>query len=235
MANASIIEIFSSIQGEGLYAGRLHVFVRFAGCDLNCAFCDTPEARDEAAGTPMSVKQLITAIEQEQDGLHHMVSLTGGEPLTHSSFLSDFLKTCRRDGRVNIPYLLETNGALPQELEKIIAYVDVISMDIKLPGVYGGPELWYEHAEFLKIAAIKEVCVKVPVDSGMPVGEFMQAVDLVSSLNANIPFFIQPIVAKDNTSPRLTGAELLEYARAAAQKLTRVSVMPQLNKILKLK
>ena len=43
----SIHEIFKSIQGESLYAGYPCVFVRLAGCDLRCAYCDTPEAFGE--------------------------------------------------------------------------------------------------------------------------------------------------------------------------------------------
>ena len=48
---APIIEVFSSIQGEGLLIGRRQIFVRFAGCNLNCNYCDTPESRKSTAGT----------------------------------------------------------------------------------------------------------------------------------------------------------------------------------------
>ena len=42
---APIVELFSSLQGEGLLVGERQVFVRFAGCNLECAYCDTPAAR----------------------------------------------------------------------------------------------------------------------------------------------------------------------------------------------
>ena len=41
MANYKVVEIFSSINGEGTRAGQLAVFVRMQGCNLNCAYCDT--------------------------------------------------------------------------------------------------------------------------------------------------------------------------------------------------
>lgn len=235
MKTAPVIEIFSTIQGEGFYAGSLNIFVRFAGCDLTCAFCDTPEARDPDAGNPMTVEDLIRKIEDMEPAYNRLVALTGGEPLTHADFIAQFLKNCRREGRINRPYLLETNGCLPAELEKVIAYIDIVSMDIKLPGVYGGPAQWYEHAEFLKIAALKELYVKVPVDAGMPAVEFMQAVDLVKSVGRDIPFFIQPVTPANGVKPRVSGSELIDYARAASRELTRVFVMPQLQSILSIK
>jgi 7-carboxy-7-deazaguanine synthase len=235
METAPVIEIFSGIQGEGLFAGSLNIFVRFAGCDLNCSFCDTPEAREPESGTPIAVEPLIKEIEKLEPQFNRVVALTGGEPLTHASFIATFLRTCRREGRINLPYLLETNGCLPAELEKVIPYIDVISMDIKLPGVYGGPAQWYEHAEFLKIAALKEVYVKVPVDITMSPVEFMQAVDLVKSVNRDIRFYIQPVTPPGASEPRVKGADLLDYARAASKELRRVAVMPQLHRVLGVK
>ncbi|MFH1230658.1 MAG: 7-carboxy-7-deazaguanine synthase QueE, partial [Planctomycetota bacterium] len=44
MTKTSIVSIFSSIQGEGLYVGKPHLFIRFAGCNLRCHYCDTAEA-----------------------------------------------------------------------------------------------------------------------------------------------------------------------------------------------
>jgi organic radical activating enzyme len=235
MKTAPVIEVFSSLQGEGLYAGSLNIFVRLAGCDLNCTFCDTPEARDQDAGTAMQVSEVIKRVEDLDPSLNRLVALTGGEPLTHAEFIAEFLRACRREGRVNLPYLLETNGCLPAELEKVIAYIDIVSMDIKLPGVYGGPAQWYEHAEFLKIAALKKLYVKVPVDVGMPAMEFMQAVDLVKTVGRDIPFFIQPVTRLDRERPMTAGADLIDYARAASRELTRVSVMPQLHTLLGIK
>ena len=73
-----IAEIFQSIQGEGALAGMPAVFVRVAGCNLQCDWCDTRYAWDAAAGQAMSVAQVV-----EQVGKHsacHCV-LTGGEPM----------------------------------------------------------------------------------------------------------------------------------------------------------
>ena len=54
-------EVFSSIQGEGLYVGDRHLFVRFAGCNLNCQYCDTPDSR-AVGNKPTATSDLLETI-----------------------------------------------------------------------------------------------------------------------------------------------------------------------------
>ena len=69
-----INEIFQSIQGEGSYVGSLAIFIRFAGCNMKCEFCDTD----------FSIKEYLTA-EQILERIGHysakIIVLTGGEPI----------------------------------------------------------------------------------------------------------------------------------------------------------
>lgn len=75
--NYKINEIFYSIQGEGGFCGSPAVFVRFSGCNLKCAFCDT----DHLQGSIYSKKQLEDEIEKLTHGdTHIIIVLTGGEP-----------------------------------------------------------------------------------------------------------------------------------------------------------
>lgn len=69
-------EIFRSIQGEGHWSGRTAIFVRFAGCNLKCSFCDT----DHKDGVAMEGPSLVQRA-QEQARSGDMLVLTGGEPL----------------------------------------------------------------------------------------------------------------------------------------------------------
>jgi 7-carboxy-7-deazaguanine synthase len=73
-----IAEIFTSIQGEGALAGVPSVFVRISGCNLRCAWCDTPYASWAPEGPEMPVEAV--AAEALRPGLRHVV-LTGGEPM----------------------------------------------------------------------------------------------------------------------------------------------------------
>src|SRR6187401_1005431 len=74
-----ISEIFYSLQGEGELTGVPSVFVRTSGCNLRCAWCDTPYASWNPEGEQRSVAQIIAAIDSQRIARH--VVLTGGEPM----------------------------------------------------------------------------------------------------------------------------------------------------------
>jgi organic radical activating enzyme len=96
-------EIFYSIQGEGTWTGTPAVFVRLAGCNLACDFCDTDYALKEL----LSVDDIVRRV-RDAGGACPMVVLTGGEPLAQTES-SDLIEALRRDGRrVHI----ESNGTI---------------------------------------------------------------------------------------------------------------------------
>ncbi len=74
-----ISEIFYSLQGEGELTGVPSVFVRTSGCNLRCAWCDTPYASWNPEGTMRTVPQIVAAVQAYQAARH--IVLTGGEPL----------------------------------------------------------------------------------------------------------------------------------------------------------
>ena len=120
-------EIFSSIQGEGILLGRRQVFIRFSGCNLDCNYCDTPDSKNPEFGKYFSTEELVKEVNNLITPDFHSLSLTGGEPLLHADFIREFLEKCPKDT------LLETNGSLPDELEKISDLIKYASVDIKLP------------------------------------------------------------------------------------------------------
>jgi 7-carboxy-7-deazaguanine synthase len=103
----ALAEIFYSVQGEGTWTGTPAVFVRLAGCNLNCRFCDT----DYSVKSFASVAEIVAMVRALGDDCP-MVVLTGGEPFAQaeSSALIDAL---RADGRrVHV----ESNGSIPVAL-----------------------------------------------------------------------------------------------------------------------
>lgn len=117
-------EIFYSIDGEGLRAGELAVFIRLAGCDLRCSYCDTGYAMDENAGTEMDVSEIVDEVSGY--GCRN-VTLTGGEPLIHEGALGLVEALTRNGFQVNI----ETNGASP--IRQFLFPETIITMDYKCP------------------------------------------------------------------------------------------------------
>lgn len=95
-----INEIFTSIQGEGAFTGLPMTFVRFAGCNLNCYFCDT----SHRTLSELTAEEILEKV-KESKPMH--VCITGGEPLVQdAATLGKFL---RNSGYV---VHLETNGSL---------------------------------------------------------------------------------------------------------------------------
>ena len=79
-----IAEIYSSIQGEGFLTGTESVFVRTAGCNLRCWFCDTPHASWQPKGEDMSVHAVLRRVLAHE--LEHIV-ITGGEPMLYAELI----------------------------------------------------------------------------------------------------------------------------------------------------
>jgi 7-carboxy-7-deazaguanine synthase len=114
----TVTEIFHSIQGESSFAGMPCVFVRLTGCDLRCAWCDTPYAFTD--GKKMSVAEVLGAVDATGCPL---VELTGGEPLLQDDVypLMDALVAAGRT------VLLETGGhiSLARVPDGVVKIVDV--------------------------------------------------------------------------------------------------------------
>ncbi|MFP4014367.1 MAG: 7-carboxy-7-deazaguanine synthase QueE [Chitinispirillaceae bacterium] len=118
-----VCEIFSSIQGESTFAGRLCTFVRLSGCNLRCTWCDTAYSREEA-GREMSIEQILSEVGTYEVDL---VEITGGEPLLQP----ETPRLCERLLQKGYEVLVETNGTqdiglLPSGVRRII--------DVKCPG-----------------------------------------------------------------------------------------------------
>ena len=98
-----INEIFHSLQGEGFHSGTPAVFVRFSGCNLRCAFCDTQHQQ----GTMMSMQEIVD--EANRYPMAPLIVLTGGEP---SLFIDEaFVDELKQKTHKTIA--IETNGTRP--------------------------------------------------------------------------------------------------------------------------
>ena len=243
MNSANIIEIFSSVQGEGKYIGCRQIFVRLADCNLNCAYCDTNFSRADFCNVEMSAGSMIFRNEKNPlDAAQvidiikkfcgevpaHSVSFTGGEPLLHWQFVQDVAGAVKNFG---VKIFLETNGTLHDEFKKISGAIDIVSMDIKLPSVE--KNFFKLHEKFLRVACEKDLYVKIVVAGETMLEEFLSAVKLIANIDKKILLVIQPVTPVKKihaASPE----KILSFQAAALQKLENVRVIPQTHKIISL-
>lgn len=240
---ANVIEVFSSIQGEGKYVGYRQLFVRFEGCNLKCDYCDTEHeagsherCRIESVigsqnfsfyDNPVDCDFLADEINSMLLALpHHAASITGGEPLMESDYLFKLLPN------INAPILLETNGTMPRELKMLLPMVDIISMDIKLPSEVNR-ELWDLHRDFLRIASEKDLYVKIVVADETKDDELRKAFELIASIDNNIPLILQPVTPK-GMSNKPSAKKIMGAQKIALSALRDVRIIPQTHVMMNL-
>jgi organic radical activating enzyme len=102
------VETFHSLQGEGLHTGRSAFFVRLAGCDVGCPWCDTKHSWPEAAHPRLAVAELARQAQRAREQGAAFLVVTGGEPLQH-----DLGPLCAALAACGLPLHLETSGAHP--------------------------------------------------------------------------------------------------------------------------
>jgi 7-carboxy-7-deazaguanine synthase len=117
-----IAEIFVSLQGEGKNQGRPCLFIRLAGCNLRCSWCDTPASR--SGGMEMSVDTILEHVWRTNPPY---VCITGGEPLLQADELERLLSSLHRRGTI---IDIETNGTV--DFARFQPYAS-ICMDVKCP------------------------------------------------------------------------------------------------------
>ena len=129
MANYKVVEIFSSINGEGPRAGQLAIFIRMQGCNLECSYCDTKWANEE------DTRFHWTSTEEIVDLIRLMqvknITITGGEPLMQEDIM-ELLTALAAEPEIRVE--IETNGSVPLAPFAEIENAPSFTMDYKLPG-----------------------------------------------------------------------------------------------------
>ena len=135
-----VIELFLSVNGEGLKSGELATFVRFAGCNLRCPYCDTKYSYENPKYIEMSIDEIISKIESFKA---YNVTLTGGEPLIQKDIDILIKKLSDKGYRVE----LETNGSvdISKYVGDVFVGIDAGSTTCKVVAIGNKGELLYEN------------------------------------------------------------------------------------------
>ena len=215
-----VIEIFKSIDGEGIRTGVPVTFIRLEGCNLRCSYCDTKYSYNDAKYEEMSVEQIIFAVTLL--GLDK-VTLTGGEPLLHK----DVDKLVAALTKLGIEVNIETNGSVSlrefhskiEELgnpDKLIYTVDYKCKSSKM-------SRWMEadNIDFVGEFHSNNV-IKFVVGS---VEDLEQCSEIVKEKNPQARVFISPVFGK------ITPKEIVEFV-LTHDHMKECTVQVQLHKII---
>ncbi len=197
-----IIETFTSIQGEGLKMGTITFFIRTAGCNLRCSWCDTRYAFH--GGEEYSVEALANMPDVKN------VCITGGEPLLHEELPELIDKLLSKDKHI----VLETNGSLdisnlPDDPRLMI------SMDIKSPTSGMSDRMLMSNIKHLKM----KDQLKFIIGDGEDLDHAIMVLEEYSP-RTNVIF-----------SP-VGGMDLEPLAEEVISKRLEVRILPQLHKII---
>lgn len=223
-SNKSYIkEIFTSIQGEGIFVGYKQLFIRFTKCNLTCEYCDTDYSQDNLT-KEYTPQELLEEIKKHDTENIHSISLTGGEPLLDSDFLKEFLPLTKNK------IYLETNGTLINELTKVINFIDYVSMDIKLDSSSKNADLFDVHDEFTKICLKnnKNIFYKVVFDENITDEEIEKTIELAQKHNVTI--ILQPLMLGNKMKP--TSQTILKVTDKFIEKYQDTRLIPQVHKFL---
>jgi organic radical activating enzyme len=251
----NLVEVFSSVQGEGPYVGVPTLFVRVGGCDLRCRWCDSPQTwqpasecrfelargagRFRSVPNPVSLEQVLAAAEALELAVHRFVSLTGGEPLLQAESVLALARALRSRG----PRIyLETHGLAAEALGRTLDAFDVVCMDWKLasdvqragatPGERVEP-FHDAHERFLRVArGAPEVIVKVVVSAASRDAELDEMAERVAKVDPATAVIVQPVTPFGPVEQAPGPERLLALVARLSRRLADVRLIPQTHRSL---
>jgi 7-carboxy-7-deazaguanine synthase len=200
-----ICEIFRSLQGEGTLIGTPTVFVRTTGCNLECAWCDTPYSKKD--GDEMTVPEILDKVKAFEI---HYVCVTGGEPLYQKESVKLIDELLKAGYHVSV----ETNGSI--SLEDLPCSMNMlISMDIKCPSSGMADQMDLTNLELLSpLDQLKFVVASRD--------DMMYAAKMLKDHKVECTVIFTPV----------GGLDLEPVADFVLKKKLNVRVLPQLHKLI---
>lgn len=226
----SISEIFSSIQGEGLYAGQRHLFVRFYGCNLNCPDCDENAKTSEQILVETLIRRICTV--ETAEGPHTFVALTGGEPLCQQKALFAVCEELKKSG---FKTLLETNATMPEAFKLVRELIDCVSIDIKLQSVWSLAVPIENHYEFIQMAAGTAGYIKIVISTAADQDEFMQCIHFLKESAPKKTIILHPYQSPDSSLDTALFLKMRTFQKLAAAYIRDVRLLPRMQTLFNIR
>ena len=233
-ARARVSEIFTSIEGEGIFVGKKTLFIRFSGCHLKCRWCDTKYALPLDSGTEYQIDEIEDLIIRELQPFTYKVNFTGGEPLLQTDAvikLADFIKK-----QTNLKTYIESSCFDSELFSKVLPYIDICKIEFKTDDSKVVENEVYDNLLFNEIKCLelavesnKTTYIKIVVTNSTNLESFK---NLVYSISKKIKpsdilgFIIQPSHGVDQP----TVNKLLDTYDIVQPMFPEVRIIPQLHK-----
>ncbi|MCL2607046.1 MAG: radical SAM protein [Methanomassiliicoccaceae archaeon] len=198
-----ICEMFRSVQGEGITMGSVTFFIRTAGCNLSCSWCDTKYSHK--GGEELSVREITERTKDDRN-----ICITGGEPLLQDD-VYDLMDALLKEGK---KIVLETNGSV--DISGVPASKDlIISMDIKCPSSGMDGKMLKSNIRYMK--STDQLKFVIADRSDME-----YAGSFISSHETECNIILSPV----------GGTDIRSLAEEAVERKMNVRVLPQLHKMI---
>lgn len=233
-ARARVSEIFTSIEGEGIFVGKKTLFIRFSGCHLKCRWCDTKYALPLDSGTDYQIDEIKDLIIKELQPFTYKVNFTGGEPLLQTDAvieLADFIKK-----QTNLKTYMESSCFDSELFSKVLPYIDICKIEFKTDDSNVVEDQEYDNLLLNEIKCLelavesnKATYIKIVVTNSTNLESFK---NLVYNFSKKIKssdilgFIIQPSFGIDQP----TVNKLLDTYDIVQPMFPEVRIIPQLHK-----
>jgi organic radical activating enzyme len=233
-ARARVSEIFTSIEGEGIFVGKKTLFIRFSGCHLKCRWCDTKYALPLDSGTDYQIDEIKNLIIKELQPFTYKVNFTGGEPLLQTQAvieLADFIKK-----QTNLKTYMESSCFDSELFSKVLPYIDICKVEFKTDDSKVVEDEEYDNLLLneircleLAIESNKATYIKIVVTNSTNLESFKNLVYNISKKikpSDILGFIIQPSFGIDQP----TVNKLLDTYDIVQPMFPEVRIIPQLHK-----
>jgi len=229
-----LFEVFTSVEGEGLFYGTKTLFVRLAGCPFTCFYCDTPEALPPDSGTEYDMDSACRLVDQSLAPNTFKVNFTGGDPLLQHRAVAELARHVQSK---KIPTYLESSCFDSARFDHVLPFIDIVKIELKTRDSGFADDRHYgdlvENAVTCLRSATssgKKTYVKIVVSARTAPDDFGELAGRVFDVTTDgiSGFVIQPTYGAEEPSLE----QLMGFYDLAYPRYPDVRIVPQLHKFI---
>lgn len=232
-----LFEIFTSVEGEGIFYGTKTLFVRLAGCPFTCFYCDTVDALPPDSGDEYDVQSACKLIGDKLKRNTFKVNFTGGDPLLQYQAVAELAKYIQTK---NVPTYLESSCFDSAKFDHVLPFIDLVKIEFKTKDSKFVDDKHYDNliANAIRclesaIQAKRKTYIKIVVSGDTRPHDFAKLVDQIfgmppDTISQLAGFIIQPTYGIKE--PTLD--QLMQLYDTVYSKYSDVRIIPQLHKFI---